>query len=362
MHGLSKLSSIAPGMDIPGLLASGLIRFSLDGVSERERPAQFREFFGRGVIRYDIEPLRHVPIHADLTLQAWPGLMMMSGRAYGSCNKRTREMLALDATDDIGLIVNLKGTHRITLGEEELILGNGEATLMSLDAVCSYTHSPPGDILALRAPRKELGPLLTGVDDYCFRRIPRDTPALSLLKNYVTMVRDEQTAASCALQHLVVNHIYDLMALVVGATRDAAELAKGRGLRAARLHAIKQDIASNLDRADLSVAMLAARHRCTPRYVQRLFEMEGSTFTEYLLAQRLARAYHMLLDPRRDGEKISTVAHECGFGDVSYFNRAFRRRYAASPSDLRAQVQRDASGGIGGKNAHASDLACYWTI
>ena len=34
--------------------------------------------------------------------------------------------------------------------------------------------------------------------------------------------------------------------------------------------------------------------------------------------------------------KISSVAFDCGFGDVSYFNRAFRRRYGMAPSDVRA--------------------------
>src|SRR6266581_2461621 len=32
----------------------------------------------------------------------------------------------------------------------------------------------------------------------------------------------------------------DLIAVAIGATRDAAEVAQGRGLRAARLHAIKK--------------------------------------------------------------------------------------------------------------------------
>jgi AraC-like DNA-binding protein len=92
------------------------------------------------------------------------------------------------------------------------------------------------------------------------------------------------------------------------------------------------------------VAALAARHRCTERFVQRLFEMEGTTFTEYVLAQRLARAHRMLSDPRRDGEKISTVAYDCGFGDVSYFNRVFRRRYGIAPSDVRAQARQATHG------------------
>jgi transcriptional regulator GlxA family with amidase domain len=118
--------------------------------------------------------------------------------------------------------------------------------------------------------------------------------------------------------------------------------APGHRLRAGRLDAIKQDIAASLDRADLSVAALADRHGCTPRCVQRLFEAEGTTFTEHVLALRLAGAHGLLLDARRQGEKICAVAYDCGFGDLSYFNRAFRRRYGATPSEVRAEARRGA--------------------
>jgi AraC-like DNA-binding protein len=107
-------------------------------------------------------------------------------------------------------------------------------------------------------------------------------------------------------------------------------------LRAARLHAIKQDIARNINHPDLSVTTLAARHGCTPRFVQRLFETEGTTFTDYVLVQRLARAHRMLTDPRRAGDKISSIALDAGFADLSYFNRAFRQCYGDTPSGIRA--------------------------
>jgi AraC-like DNA-binding protein len=115
-------------------------------------------------------------------------------------------------------------------------------------------------------------------------------------------------------------------------------------MHAARLHAIKEDIAGHLDQPDLSVLALAERHHCTPRFVQRLFEMEGTTFTEYVLSRRIARAHGMLTDPRYAREKISAVAYDCGFGDISYFNRTFRRHYGAAPSEVRAQAGEDADG------------------
>ena len=128
------------------------------------------------------------------------------------------------------------------------------------------------------------------------------------------------------------------IALALGTTYDAAALTKARGLRAARLQAIKVDIEAELAQ-DVSLAALAARHRLPLRYVRRLFEEEGTTFTEFVLSRRLARAHRMLLNPRAIHLKIGTVATEAGFGNLSYFNEAFRRRYDATPSDVRAQAR-----------------------
>ena len=69
--------------------------------------------------------------------------------------------------------------------------------------------------------------------------------------------------------------------------------------------------------------------------VERLFEQAGTTFTEFVLEQRLLLARKLLQHPRASARKISDIAHSAGFSDLSYFNRAFRKRFSATPSDLR---------------------------
>ena len=49
------------------------------------------------------------------------------------------------------------------------------------------------------------------------------------------------------------------------------------------------------------------------------------------------------MDPRRAGDKISTIALDAGFSDLSYFNRAFRQLYGDTPSGVRVQAPRLAS-------------------
>jgi AraC-like DNA-binding protein len=58
-----------------------------------------------------------------------------------------------------------------------------------------------------------------------------------------------------------------------------------------------------------------------------------------VLDQRLARAYRLLGDPRCADHTVSAIAFAAGFGDLSYFNRVFRARYGATPSDVRAGAQ-----------------------
>jgi AraC-like DNA-binding protein len=60
-------------------------------------------------------------------------------------------------------------------------------------------------------------------------------------------------------------------------------------------------------------------------------------YSEFVLGQRLARAYGLLRNPLYFHCKISVIAFELGFNDLSYFNRTFRRRYGATPSDVRAR-------------------------
>jgi AraC-like DNA-binding protein len=335
---LSRLPALTPE-SLRTARPSGPVRFSLHDAPERARPDLYREFFGRTVMGVDVELIGDAPFEADVLLQPLPGLQIFSGRVHGSRNRRTPALLA-DGRADFSLMINLGGPYLISQGARELWLDDGDATLVSTADPCSFMHHPPGDVFALRFPRTALGSLVHGIEDLCLRPIRCDTPALKLLCDYVIGC-GEHTIVNGVVQPLFVRHVHDLIAMAVGASREGADAARQGGVRAARLHAIKWDIARHLAQADLSVAELAQRHGCTPRFIQRLFEQEGTTFTEYVLAQRLVRAHDLLRDASRRAEKITVVALDCGFGDVSYFNRAFRRRYGAAPSEIRAQARHD---------------------
>ncbi len=56
---------------------------------------------------------------------------------------------------------------------------------------------------------------------------------------------------------------------------------------------------------------------------------------------RLQKARAMLASPHHDRLKISDIAYTCGFGEVSYFNQTFRRRFGAPPTHFRGSRRED---------------------
>lgn len=174
--------------------------------------------------------------------------------------------------------------------------------------------------------------------------IPPSSEPLRLLQSYIQAVmRVGLPLATPEVRHLAVAHLHDLLALAIGAAGDGAALSKARGLSAARLQAVKADIIANLPRQDLSLGFISKRQRLSPRHIRRLFRAEGTTFTDFLLEQRLVRAHRMVADPHHGNWLVSTVAYECGFGDLSHFNHTFRRRFGATPTQHR-EGSRDESG------------------
>ncbi|OUN16671.1 helix-turn-helix domain-containing protein [Allofournierella sp.] len=72
-------------------------------------------------------------------------------------------------------------------------------------------------------------------------------------------------------------------------------------------------------------------------YLCRMFRNQtGQSFSQYVTAQRLDRAEHLL---RHSGLSIDRIAEQCGFGSAAYFATTFRRRNGMAPSAWRRQLR-----------------------
>ena len=84
---------------------------------------------------------------------------------------------------------------------------------------------------------------------------------------------------------------------------------------------------------DLTIGHMAAISNYSASHFSKLFrQLTGDSFTQYLKRFRLETAAERI---RTEKAKISEIAMECGFSNLSYFSRAFNERYKMSPSEYR---------------------------
>jgi AraC-like DNA-binding protein len=310
---------------------STTVQFSTAGVPRAKRAGLLGELRERGIL--PIEPVADGV--ADVAISKWflPGASLLSGTLSGVRQLGTP---TADDSDDVFFGVNVVGESTASQAGQTITIGDGDATFVSLaEGPFSVVRAVPTRFIGLRLPRTAVAAMVPNPDDPRLRLVPRASDALSLLTNYMQAILNTQSLASPVMARTVVNHLADLVALSLGATSDAAHVARARGVKAARLQTIKADIEAKLADGPLTVIEVAARHGVTPRYIHKLFETEGTTYTQYVLRRRLDHAHRRLRDPRGATQTISSIAYDVGFTDLSYFNRTFRRHFNATPSDVR---------------------------
>jgi len=296
------------------------IRIQTDDWPKADRVAMFQENVGRDRVR--IEPLPAERFAIDATMIKTPGLGLVWGR---------RSALRSDFTDDSDrLIINLGADAIAAQFGREHELKAGEAIAFCGSDVASLTTLGSGAIGTVEFPNGSLCRMMRDPLATCGRPIAARSPTLSLLRKYLLALWTSGGLESGWLQQVATAHVHDLALIVVGNDLQP----RTRGIRAARLEALKADILALLP-GHVTIASVAARHRLSTRYIGMLFASEQTSFTDFVRDARLDWAHRKLLSRGFDHLRISEIAYEAGFNDLSYFNRTFRRRFGKSPGDCR---------------------------
>ena len=311
-------------------------RFSTEDVRPSERTAVWREVLGRVHLHLDVEQVGDGPLRATVESHRWSSVSLYFSETTPVRATRTREFVQ-DGDGDFRLLRADGAGYQYVSDSIDEIVENGRSAFLFNGVAGSVRYLGPCRVTAVRVRRVDIANAIRGFDDRAMRHVG-DQTALRLLDAYTDVLRRQGPSDDPVLAAQVASHLTDLVTLALGATGDAAEVARGRGARVARLTALKRDILLNLASPDLTIGAVAARAAITPRYLRMLFEGEGMSFTDFVLEQRLARAHRMIRDPRYADRMISTIAFASGFGDLSYFNRVFRRRFAMTPSEARAHA------------------------
>ena len=303
------------------------------GPARGARYEAWRESICGSFCRLDVAPLSTGFIDCRTEIALLHSVAMASPKGTSARFARTRELVN-DGCDDFVLISVSRGCVRVTQNSETIDLVAGQLCLTEMNVVGAADLTEAGAFTTTRFTRESLLQVSPAAETRLARPLGEDRALGAVFDGYFQLCNTVASDLDAEGQKVTARHLADLAGLVLGSGADQSTLMRSRGLSAAQLDLLKAYIDRMVGVADLSIEAVAKANGVSERQVQRLFAQAGLTFSEYVLDQRLQLARRILLAPPL--RKISDVAFSAGFGDLSYFNRAFRRRFGVTPSEMRA--------------------------
>jgi AraC-like DNA-binding protein len=314
--------------------SSHLLRWSTEMLPERTRFSTFREEFARLNLALDVIDHSGGRPRIDVTYAPLG--------AVGVCSIVTTPVEFIrhkhhlkDSRDQFGLNVVATGPVQFGNAGQEHVYDAGSACLVDRGRPLRVVGPRGGSVRFVTVPAAALRSLVAQPEDLSGRPV-RPGPALRLLDRYLRSLASFKEPPSAKLVSTIGVHLLDLVAATLGPTAEAANIVAERGVKAAKLQAVLTEVARRFTDPNFDLDNVARALGMSRRYVQKLLEETGKSFTEHLAGCRLERAFAMLTDPHHLHLAIIDIAFAVGFGDVSHFNRMFRRHFGETPSGVRA--------------------------
>ena len=307
------------------------------GLDDRARFKLWHDVFAGTHGSFDAAPLPDRPFSARTKFLQLDRVVLGHHFQTTRIVSRTRQQVAAAPSEFYGFSFNPgAATFLRVQRDDERPLAAGGVTFQSFVEPIAVQANAPSEWLSVMIRRETIRALVPAADDLIATPFDTSSPAINLLRRYVgNLLEVDGLEEEPALLGHATTTLIDLVALALGAKGDAAEIAKIRGLRAARARSILAEIRAGFSDPAFSPHNVAAKLGLTANYVQKLLHETGVSFTERILELRLQKARAMLADPRHSGKLVGEIAFLCGFNEVSYFNRRFRRRFGASPMQHR---------------------------
>ncbi|WP_293382801.1 AraC family transcriptional regulator [Phenylobacterium sp.] len=294
----------------------------------------WREEWMRPVLGADVEAPDPARYRSWLRVLRLPKVSVIESRCTPSVLRRTRRLVR-DGDEGLVVVLPWRGTLEYRVGDKQGRLEAGQAMMLPLDEPNSLVAREGVHGVSLRFDRESGRDGVFAAEHDLRRPAPVAAVASRLLRGYLSSMLAIDEGLTPALSQVADRHLQELLANAFNPWGELARAAPYGGIRAARLQAIVQEIAAGLADPELSAASVGRRLGVSERYVQQLMEGAGVSFSTFVRHRRLDRARELLRDPTHAHLRIVEIAGLAGLGDVSHFNREFRRRFGEAPRDAR---------------------------
>ena len=283
---------------------------------------------------FEIEPVKgQKELHGQVRLETHAGIEMAHVAKDLLSIRRTSVNCRRDSAENYFLVIQEEGSALMAQSDTAHMLNPGDMILIDSAKPSEFTFFGHfGRQLSVHIPRTEMNKRF-GSDIRSGLFLPRtDHTALALMAVLAKTFSPEITPDQDSYLR---EAMYGLLGVMLF-ERQSRSSYSGMDSDIGGAQLLKRSLAyidANFSNCELTIQQIAGDLQVSMRQLQRAFSMLGMTPTDYLLQKRLETACKNLIERRmgRVDLLVSTIAYQCGFNDISYFNRIFRKVFSCAP-------------------------------
>lgn len=240
---------------------------------------------------------------------------------------RSQRDIDRTSADQYSVYLQLRGHSLVTQAGETADLDYNDIALADCRRPYRARLSDNGLRAVAVLPRPMVNSRAPWLSERPLHKVPSNSRYLGLARRHmIHLISDSLTESETGL---LTENLCNLLALAA-----APDLQPSRLRSELQTMAILAFCRQNVHRADLSPRFVAEHFGISVRTLHGRFGKLGTTFGRWLLKTRLENCARSLKDPRQH-RYVSEIAYDCGFNDLSYFNKAFRARFEMPPTEWR---------------------------
>lgn len=242
--------------------------------------------------------------------------------------QRLAEHLQSDCRDVVFVNLQVAGVALIEQAGHAVSSQPCDLTLTDTRVPYTYSHPRPLQVISFAVPSERLGAALLERRRVALSRSP---VGRELAQSLAALARAALSEPSTAAVDLMFHQMIGLVRLAC-----EIDLQPEAPRESHRLQTVLSHIERHFSDPDLTAQSLADAHGISARYVHRLVAPTGRSVAERITARRLEEVARVLVSQGKTSS-IAQLAYGAGFRDLSHFNRSFRRRFGATPSEMAAR-------------------------
>ena len=312
--------------------------FSTKNIAPEQRPRLVSEAISEVLTTLDVFEPNGKPLEAKIKSVELENTILASFDLGPSVFDRDSTMVK-DGDDRFSLVTCVGGSYDTTMtgmvDENSIKVVSGMASLFSHLTPMRTVSYGQSQEKTLVFPRELISHAMRNPDERVGMVPEGGMIAIRLMASYMAGLLEEEKSISPKTQKMIEGHVLDLVANAYDPGGEWSRAAPNDGVHAAQLQQILRHVSESFTDRSLRAESIAKLCGISERKVHQLLTTTGTTLSQHILEHRLQAARQALQNERLISKRVSEIAIDAGFSDLSHFNKCFRRRFGDAPNGFR---------------------------